>query len=114
VMRRSKLETYEVILESLLNEPLTTDRLAYETNLSCVSLRNNLDFLIQNGVVEERVLGNETQYAITERGISVLKTLSFEKYLQQITRSIKTVDDASQIIPVILKRRDEYERENED
>jgi len=113
-MRRSKLETYESILESLVNEPLTLDHLAYQTNLNCVSLQTSLDFLVQNGVIEERVLGNETQYAITDRGITVLKTLSFEKYLQQVTRSIKTMDDASQIIPVIMKRRNEKERESED
>jgi predicted transcriptional regulator len=112
-MRRSKLEIYEDILESLVNEPLTIDYLAYQTNLNCVSLQASLDFLIQNGVVERRVLGNETQYGITERGIAVLKTLSFEKYLQQITGSIKTVEDARQIIPVILKRRNENEHETE-
>jgi len=112
-MRRSKLETYMDILESLVNEPLTIDHMAFQTNLNCVSLQTNLDFLIQNGVVEERILGNETEYAITERGITVLRTLNFEKYLQRIANSLKTMDDAHQIIPYILKRQNQNEPESE-
>ncbi len=111
-MRRSKLEIYENILESLVNEPLTIDHLAYQTDLPCASLEASLDFLVQNAVVEERILGNQTQYAITDRGIAVLKPLSFEKYLQQLTRNLKTVDDAQQSIPIMMKRRDEIGRED--
>ncbi len=112
-MRRSKLEIYESILESLVNEPLTIDHLAYQTDMPCASLEASLDFLIQNAVVEERVLGNQTQYAITDRGVAVLKTLSFEKYLQQLTRNLKMLDDAQQSIPMMMKRRDETDQRDE-
>jgi len=97
-MRKSRLELYESILEALISKPSTIDRIAYEINLDCTILRQRLDFLIKNSLVEERGLGKITLYAITERGIAVLKALNFEKYLGKIINKIEMVDEALQVI----------------
>ena len=83
-LRRSRLETYETILGALAKRPSKIDRLAYKVDLDCVALKRNLDFLIENGLVEERFLPKGTSYAATERGISVFKTLDFQKYFKKI------------------------------
>jgi predicted transcriptional regulator len=102
-VRRSKLESYEAILEALIKKPLTVDRIAYDTSMDCNVLNRRLDFLIENGLVEERPLPKKTLYGITERGVAVFKTLNFHKYLEKISTTLSAIDDAMQTIPVISK-----------
>ena len=66
-MRRSKLETYEAILGTLMKKSLTVDRISYETDIACAVVNQRLSFLMENGLVEERPLEKKTLYAITER-----------------------------------------------
>jgi len=103
-MRKSKLESYEDILEVLVNKPLTIDHMAYAMNVNCTILRQRLDFLIKNSLVEERGLGKTTLYAITERGIVVLKALNFQKYLGKITNKITIIDETLQIMQEFEKK----------
>ena len=110
-MRRSKLETYEAILEALVKKPLTRDNIAYETNMDCSALKSRLDFLLKNNLIEERSRNEKTHYALTERGITVLKTLNFQKYLEKIANTIRTMDEALQIVPTITKNREDDEQE---
>ena len=91
-MRKSKLESYEDILEALVNKPLTTDQIACETNMNCTVLKQRLDFLVENSLIEERGLGKTTPYAITERGIAVSKTLRYQKHLRKIVNKIKATN----------------------
>jgi predicted transcriptional regulator len=100
-MRRSKLESYEAILSALVKKPLTIDRIAYETDMDCAILKQRLDFLQKNDLVEERTPSKKTLYAITEKGMSVLKTLSFQKYFEKVANTIRMVDEALQVLPVI-------------
>jgi predicted transcriptional regulator len=102
-MRRSKLESYEAILEVLAKEPAAIDKIAYSVNMDCAVLRRYMDFLMENGLVEERLSGKKTLYAITERGMAVFKTLNFQKYLEKVTASLKALDDALQTVPLISK-----------
>lgn len=110
-MRRSKLETYEAILEVLAKEPLTIDSIAYKTSVDCASLTRYMDFLMRNCLVEERFSGKKTLYAITERGNAVFKALNLQKYLNRISKSIRAIDDALQVLPVISRDSDEQEKE---
>lgn len=103
-MRKSKLESYEDILEVLVNKPLTIDHMAYAINVNCTILRQRLDFLIKNSLIEERGLGKTTLYAITERGIVVLKALNFQKYLGKITNKITVIDETLQIMQEFEKK----------
>ncbi len=97
-MRRSKLETYEAILEALVNEPLSVEKIAYETDMDCTVLVERLDYLLQNGLVELRPIGEKGGYAITERGVAVLKALNFQKYLARIANKLSLIDEALQVI----------------
>jgi predicted transcriptional regulator len=91
-MRKSKLESYEDTLEALVNKPLTADQIAYETNMNCTILKQRLDFLVKNSLVEEQELGKTTQYAITEGGIAVSKILSYQRHLGKIVNKIKAAN----------------------
>jgi predicted transcriptional regulator len=113
-MRRTRLETYEAILEALVKRPLKLDTLAYKVNLDCVALKKNLDFLIENGLVEERFLAKGTSYAATERGVSVFKTLDFQKYFKKIQDTFVAIDEAMQVIPEISKSEKRSEQELDD
>jgi predicted transcriptional regulator len=110
-MRRSKLETYEAILGAVAKRPMKIDGLAYRVNVDCVALKRNLDFLIENGLVEERFLAKGTSYAATERGISVFKTLDFQKYFKKIQDTLIAIDQAMKVTPEISKRNEKSEKE---
>jgi predicted transcriptional regulator len=75
-MRRSKLEMYIDILEVLsLKGPLKLTHIMYRSNVNCNVLKDQLEFLMKNNMVEERILRREKiVYAISQRGITVLKT----------------------------------------
>jgi predicted transcriptional regulator len=54
----------------------------YKSNVNCSVLKKYLDFLIKQNLVEERTAGkHRTIYAITQRGITVLK---YFRELQQV------------------------------
>ncbi|MEM2953053.1 MAG: winged helix-turn-helix domain-containing protein [Candidatus Bathyarchaeia archaeon] len=109
-MRRSKLEIYEAILETLARRPLKVDSIAYKTSMDCMVVRQYLDFLTKNGLVEERFSGDKSFYAITERGKAVYRALSFQKRLDKITESIKAVSEALEALPTL--KSDEKEKES--
>lgn len=110
-MHRSKLESYEAILEALVRKPLAIDRIAYETGMDCSMLNRRLSFLVENGLIEERSLPKKTLYAVTERGVAVFKTLNFRRYLGKISDTLSAIDDAMQSIPAISKDYREPEEE---
>ena len=112
-MRRSKLESYEAILSALVEKPLSIDSIAYETDMNCTLLKQRIDFLLENSLVEERTPSRKTLYAITERGIAVLKTLRFQKYFEKVASTIRTVDEALQILPKISANNDNEDDEPE-
>jgi predicted transcriptional regulator len=74
-MRRSKLEVYIDILEVLaIKGQLKLTHIMYKSNVNCHVLKQQLEFLIGNSLVEERIMKKEkTVYAITSRGIQILK-----------------------------------------
>jgi len=91
-LRRSKLENYEAILAALAKRPLTVDSIAYKTNMDCTVLGQYLESLMRNGLVVEKITSKKKLYAITERGLSVFRTLSFQRYLEKIAKTIKAVN----------------------
>lgn len=109
-MKKSRLETYEEILGALVQKSLTIDAIAYETNIDCTTVKSRLDFLIRNGLVEERISHKKTRFAITERGVTVFKTLNFQKYLERVANTIRLMDDALQTIPAISQQLSEREK----
>ncbi len=82
-MRRSKLEMYIGILQVLaLKGNLKLTHIMYKANVNCCVLKEYLDFLMKQGLVEERIVGKKrVVYAITQRGITTLK---YFKELKQV------------------------------
>lgn len=74
-MRRSKLEMYIDILNVLANQDsLKLTHLMYKSNINCSILKEYLSFLTKQSLVEERTVGKgRVVYAITQKGVTVLK-----------------------------------------
>ena len=100
-VRKSKLEHYQEILETLLKKPLTIDNLAYETGTDCAVLQQRVDFLTVQGLVKEQILGGRTLCVITERGMAVLKALSLQRHLEKIKTTITATGENPQITTTV-------------
>jgi predicted transcriptional regulator len=69
--------------------PLKLTHVMYKANVNCSVLKEYLDFLLKQGLVEERVLRKERViYAITQRGITVLK------YFKELKQVLPIVEEA--------------------
>ena len=89
-MRRSKLEMYVDILSVLAHKgPLKLTHVMYKANVNCNMLRGHLDFLIKQGLVEERITKrSHSVFAITQRGIQVVK------HFQELTHMVSIIEEA--------------------
>jgi len=96
-LRRSKLEMYVDILSVLAHRgPLKLTHIMYKANVNCSVLSEYLNFLIEKELVEERkAQKNRTIYAITQRGVTVLKYFGELKQALLITE-----EDQRQVPPL--------------
>jgi predicted transcriptional regulator len=95
-VRRSKLEMYVDILTVLAHRgPLKLTHVMYKANVNCSVLKEYLDFLMKQGLVEERTIGKRrVVFAVTPRGITVLK------YFKELKQVLPIVEEARSQIPV--------------
>jgi len=69
----------------------------YKANVNCSVLSEYLDFLIQKELVEERsIRKNRTVYAITQRGITVLK------YFGELKRVLPIAEEDQRQVPPLF------------
>ena len=69
--------------------PLKLTHVRYKANVNCSVLKEYLEFLIKQGLVEERTLRKErVVYTITPRGITVLK------YFKELKQVLPIVEEA--------------------
>ncbi|HTY75614.1 MAG TPA: winged helix-turn-helix domain-containing protein [Candidatus Nanoarchaeia archaeon] len=89
-MRRSKLETYIGILRVLAHKgPLKLTHIMYKANVNCKVLKENLDYLLKQDLVQERVIGKgKVVFAVTQRGITVLK------YFHELEQALPVVEES--------------------
>jgi len=89
-MRRSKLEMYVDILKVLAQRgPLKLTHIMYKANVNCKVLKAYLDFLVGQGLIEERIVGKRRMvYATTQRGVTVLK------YFRELEQVLPLVEEA--------------------
>ena len=75
-MRRSKLEMHLDIIKTLAQKgPLKLTHIMYKANVNCSVLSEQLEFLMQQDIVQEKKLKKERiVYELTEKGFSILKT----------------------------------------
>lgn len=94
-MRRSKLEMYVDILKVLAQRgPLKLTHIMYKANVNCNVLKEYLDFLLKQGLIEERMAGKrKTVFATTQRGITVLK------YFRELKQALPIVEEARNRLP---------------
>jgi predicted transcriptional regulator len=93
-MRRSKLEMYVAILKVLAqNGPLKSTHIMYKSNVNFKILKEYMDFLLKQALIEERVVGkNRVLYANTPRGTMVLK------YFREVNNAFFVIDEGK-ILP---------------
>jgi len=100
-MRRSRLEMHVDILKALARHgPLKLTHIMYKANINCSILKQYLDFLIQQNLVEEETLHNRRHktrvvYAITQRGRTVLK------YFRELNSALQIIEETKKI-PALL------------
>src|SRR5208337_240724 len=89
-MRRSKLEMYVDIISVLAHKgPLKLTHVMYKANVNCSVLKEYLDFLMKQGLIEERSVRKQRKvYAVTQRGITVLK------YFKELKQVLPIVEEA--------------------
>ncbi|TRO47749.1 hypothetical protein E2P60_02440 [Candidatus Bathyarchaeota archaeon] len=109
-MQRSKLELYQEILYALVNKRMTVDAIAYTCNMDCIALHKRLEFLMQQGLVEEKNFHNVTCYALTRRGLAIFKTLALTKRLEKLQTTMKQIDEALRAIPSLSEYNTEKPR----
>jgi len=75
--------------------PLKLTHVMYKANVNCSVLKEYLDFLMKQGLVEERTIGKRRAvFAITQRGITVLK------YFKELKQVLPIVEEARSQVPI--------------
>jgi DNA-binding HxlR family transcriptional regulator len=111
-MPLSKLDKYLNILEALIRRPREFDQISFKTTIECTALKRYLNFLVLHDLIEERPAKDKlTVYAITERGLSVFKTLRALKYLEKLKDNLPIVEEAREIAPLLSRRSQERKEE---
>jgi predicted transcriptional regulator len=97
-VRRSKLEMYVDILRVLaLRGPLKLTHIMYKANVNCSVLSEYLEFLLKQGLVEERALKkNRAVYAVTQHGLSVLKAF------RELRQALPIVEETKRQTPSLF------------
>ena len=92
------MEMHLDILMTLAQKgPLKLTHIMYKANVNCSVLKEYLDFLMQQKLVEEKTLKKERiVYTITEKGLKVLK------YFRELQIMIPVFDDNNTKIPIIF------------
>jgi len=85
----SKLEMYVDILNVLeQNGPLRVSSIMREAKVTCSVLKGGLDFLIKQGLIEERIVGESgVVYANTTRGSQVVK------FFTELDRTLSAMEE---------------------
>ena len=97
-MRRSKLEMYIDILRTLAQRgPLKLTHIMYKANVNCSVLKEYLDFLIAQELVEEKTVGKKRLvYVVSEKGLQVLK------YFRELKVMLPVIEDGQHRLPAAL------------
>lgn len=96
-MRRSKLEMYVDILRVLARRgPLKLTHIMYKANVNCSVLKQLLDFLMRQNLIEEQASSRKRKktrvvYVITERGLAVLR------YFRELNRALQITEEVNKI-----------------
>lgn len=73
--KRSKLEIYLEVLETIMSGYNKPTNIMYRCNLSWISLKDILDSLVEKGLVTVVERGKRRLYLITEKGRGIVNRL---------------------------------------
>ena len=77
--------------------PLKLTHIMYKANVNCSVLKEYLEFLMKQGLVEERsVRKHRIVYAITQRGLMVLK------YFRELKQVLPILEEEERKIPPLF------------
>jgi predicted transcriptional regulator len=71
--RRSAFEVMMDILKATAEGPTKPTHIMYRSNTSWINLQKNLQTLISSGFLRQSEDGVRTEYAITDRGLAVVR-----------------------------------------
>lgn len=75
--------------------PLKLTHIMYKANVNCNILKGYLDFLIKQGLIEERVVGkSKVVYANTARGTAVIK------FFRELNKALPVIEEDGKILSV--------------
>ena len=97
-MQRSKMEMHLDILKILAQKgPLKLTHIMYKSNVNFSVLKEYLDFLIKQELIEEKTLRKERiAYAVTQRGLAVLG------YFRELQILLPILEEGKSRMPPIL------------
>jgi predicted transcriptional regulator len=97
-MRRSKMEMHLDIIKTLAQKgPLKLTHIMYKANVNCSVLSEQLEFLMQQNIVQEKTLKKgKIVYELSEKGFSIIKTF------REIQTLLQFDEENKQRIPAIL------------
>jgi predicted transcriptional regulator len=74
--------------------PLKLTHIMYKANVNCNVLKEYLDFLLKQGLIEERMAEKrKTVFAATQRGITVLK------YFRELKQALPIIEETRNRLP---------------
>ena len=94
------METYVEILKVLShNEPMKLTHIMYKANMNCNALKECLEFLIQQDLIEKKVTSTrrnreKIRYMVTEKARTVIK------YFNEVNKALQNTKDGS--IPALI------------
>jgi len=75
--------------------PLKLTHIMYKANVNCSVLSEYLEFLLKQELVEERnVKKNRKVYAVTQHGLTVLKSF------RELSQALPIIEEARQVPPL--------------
>ena len=97
IMRRARLEMQVDILKVLArNGPLKLTHIICKAHINCHALKQCLNFLIQQNLVEEQTLSKKrVVYVITQRGRTILK------YNWEVNSALQTNAEIHKVPPLL-------------
>lgn len=73
--------------------PLKLTHIMYKANVNCQVLKEYLDFLVNQGLIEERIVGKgKVVYANTARGIQTLK------FFRELDKVFSVLEDDGKLL----------------
>ncbi len=77
--------------------PLKLTHVMYKANVNCSVLKEYLDFLIKQELIEERPMGkSRIVYSVTQKGLMVLK------YFRELKQMLPILEEEQRRIPPIF------------